>query len=316
MTHSAPTRGWDWPVPAEGPPRDFVGYGRSGPNVRWPGDARLVVSLCLNYEEGSERSIAFGDSVNEPNPEYVKAFPADTRDLATESMFEYGSRVGVVRLLRMFDDLDIRCTAFACAVALAVNPDVADWIVESGHEVCSHGLRWTELWTLDREAERNHIRDAVGLFEEVTGVRPVGWYSRYGPSVNTRELLVEEGFLYDSDSYNDELPYYVRVKGQNHLVIPYSMVYNDGKFGGRVGGPDDFLSYLRRGFDYLWQEGAETPKIMSIGLHSRLIGQAARASALREFLEYARSKESVWFARRDEIARWWLEHYPAPEVSQ
>ena len=163
MTNTPQSTSWEWPAPEVGPVRDFVGYGRHTPSVRWPGDARVVVSLCLNYEEGSERSIAFGDSINEPNPEYVKSFPPGVRDLATESLFEYGSRVGVFRLLRMFDDLDIRCTAFACAVALAVNPEVAHWLVEAGHEICSHGLRWTELWTLSREEERQHVDEVPPL---------------------------------------------------------------------------------------------------------------------------------------------------------
>ena len=289
----------------------MVGYGTNRPGVEWPGGAKLAVSLCLNYEEGSERSFAFGDDMNEPNPEYNKQFPGDVRDLTTESLYEYGSRVGVHRLLDMLDEVEVTCTAFACAVALAVNPDVGERLVSSGHEICSHGLRWTELWTLDRDQERQHIRDAVELFERTVGLRPRGWYSRYGPSINTRELLVEEGFTYDCDAYNDDLPYYVDVGSTRHLVIPYSMMFNDGQFGGRVGGPEEFLGYLVRGFDYLLMEARTSPKMMSIGIHPRIMGQAPRTSVLRDFLEYAQASGEVWFGRRDEIARIWLDQHPA-----
>lgn len=299
-----------WPTTDSGPQRQLVGYGANPPIIQWPDGARLAVSICLNVEEGSERSHAFGDGMNEPNPEYNKVFPGHVRDLATESLFEYGSRVGVHRILDLFSELNIRCTAFACAVALAVNPDVGKRLVDDGHEICSHGLRWTELWTLSREEERQHIRDAVDLFEQVTGVTPTGWYSRYGPSINTRELLVEEGFDYDSDAYNDDLPYWVDVGSRDHLVVPYSMMYNDGQFGGRVGGSEEFLRYLVRGFDYLWDEAARVPRMMSIGLHPRLIGQAARTSVLREFLVHALGRGEVWFARRDEIAREFRAQHP------
>ena len=299
-----------WPDPAEGPARDFVGYGRHVPKVHWPGGARVVVSLCLNYEEGSERSYAAGDAHNETAGETSRAFPAGFRNLAVESIFEYGSRAGVHRLLRMFDRYGVKCTAFAAAVALAANREVADELVGSGHEICSHGWRWSEQWTMTRDEERERIAQAVALFESVCGVRPEGWYSRYGPSIHTRELLVEAGFLYDSDAYNDDLPYFRQVQGKSHLVIPYSMTYNDGRFhSGHYGGPDDFLGILRRAFDYLWDEGATHPRMMSIGLHPRWAGQAGRASALAEFIEHAAGRGQVWFARRSDIARWWIEHH-------
>ncbi len=299
-----------WKPPAEGPDRDFVGYGRHVPKVRWPNGARVAVSLCLNYEEGSERSYPAGDGVNDASGENTRVFPPGQRNLATESIFEYGSRAGVFRLLRMFDQLKVKSTVFAAAVALKVNRDAADWMVESGHEICSHGWRWSEQWTMTREQERERIRWAIDLFEEVCGQRPSGWYSRYGPSINTRELLVEEGFLYDSDAYNDELPYFTQVKGRPHLVLPYSMIYNDGRYqSGLFGGPDDFFSLMQRAFDYLWEEGETHPKMMSIGLHPRWIGQAGRASALREFIEYAQARGQVWFARRVDIANWWLQNH-------
>jgi peptidoglycan/xylan/chitin deacetylase (PgdA/CDA1 family) len=299
-----------WPAPASGPVRDFVGYGRDIPVVRWPHDARVVVSLCLNYEEGSERSFAAGDGVNENSGENSRSFPANVRNLAMESVFEYGSRAGVHRVLRLFDSLGVKCTAFAAAVALACNRQVAEWMVESGHEICSHGWRWSEQWTMSREEEAERIDKAVRLFEEVCGVRPEGWYSRYGPSVNTRELLVEAGFLYDNDAYNDDLPYFTDVKGKRHLVIPYSMTYNDGRFNSaHFGDPEGFAHLLKRAFDYYWEEGETHPKMMSIGLHPRWIGQAARTSALRDFIEHAQKRGKVWFARRADIARWWIEHH-------
>jgi peptidoglycan/xylan/chitin deacetylase (PgdA/CDA1 family) len=303
-----------WPKPSDGPDRDFVGYGRRLPKVRWPNGARVAISLCLNYEEGSERSYPAGDKVNDASGENSRVFPAGVRNLATESIFEYGSRVGVFRLLRMFDDLGVKCTAFAAAVALKINREAADWMVESGHEICSHGWRWSEQWTMSREEEREKILWAIDLFKEVTGQRPDGWYSRYGASLNTRELLVEEGFLYDSDAYNDDLPYFTEVKGRKHLVLPYSMIYNDGRYqSGQFGGPDDFFALMRRAFDYLWEEGATHPKMMSIGLHPRWIGQAGRASALKQFIEYAQQRGDVWFARRNEIARWWIDHHASFE---
>jgi len=299
-----------WPDPKVGPPRDLVGYGRHVPKVRWPGGERVVVSLCLNYEEGSERTFAAGDGVNENSGETPRSFPASVRNLSMESVFEYGSRAGVQRLLRMFDDLGVKCTAYAAAVALACNPEAARWMVDSGHEICSHGWRWSEQWTMSREEEAERIAMAVDLFEKVCGVRPEGWYSRYGASVNTRELLVEAGFLYDSDAYNDDLPYFTDVNGKRHLVIPYSMTYNDGRFStAHFGDPDGFLSLLKRGLDYYWEEGATFPRMMSIGLHPRWIGQAARASALRDFIVYAQEKGGVSFVRRADIARWWIAHH-------
>jgi peptidoglycan/xylan/chitin deacetylase (PgdA/CDA1 family) len=299
-----------WPKPPVGPPRYHVGYGRRVPKVRWPNNARIAISLCFNIEEGSERSFAYGDGVNEPRGEQIRTFGPGIRDLATESVFEYGSRAGVFRIFRLLDHYNLKCTAFAAAVALAVNRDAADWLMESGHEVCSHGWRWSEQWTMSREEERERIYWAIELFEKVYGTRPVGWYSRWGPSINTRELLVEAGFLYDSDAYNDDLPYYVEVKGKNHLVIPYSFTHNDGRFvSGQYSSPTDFFDYLRRAFDYLWEEGETHPRMMSIGLHPRWVGQPARTSALRDFLKYALGREKVWFARRVDIAHWWNDHH-------
>jgi peptidoglycan/xylan/chitin deacetylase (PgdA/CDA1 family) len=298
-------------VDVPGPPRDFVGYGRNVPKVRWPDSARVAVNLVLNYEEGSEYSHPNGDRRNDGLVEMIYGFDPQYRDLCAESVFEYGSRAGVWRLERLLTELKIPITFYACAVALERNPEVAAWLKEAGHEPCSHGWRWEEVWRLSREEEAEHIHRAIASIEATCGVRPSGWYCRYGPSVNTRELLVEEGgFVYDSDAYNDDLPYEVEVKGKRHLVIPYTLTYNDAKFGvpPGYGSPADFLDNLKRGFDQLWDEGATHPRMMSIGLHPRLIGQASRIHALREFLEHAGKKGKVWFARRIDIASWWNEH--------
>ena len=295
-----------------GPRRDFVGYGRHVPRVVWPEGARVAVSLCLNYEEGSENAMPAGDGRNEVMGEIPYAMDARYRDLCVESVYEYGSRAGIWRLQRLLDAYEIPVTFYACAVALERNPEVADWIREAGHEPCSHGWRWEEVWTLGREEEKAHIDAAVETIERLTGERPRGWYCRYGPSVHTRELLVQEGgFVYDCDAYNDALPYYVEVGGKRHLVLPYTLTYNDGRFAFPNGytDPNAFFDHLKRGLDCLWEEGATHPRMMSIGLHPRFVGQAARISALRQFFDYALEKGGVWFARRIDIANWWHEHH-------
>lgn len=294
------------------PGRDFVGYGRNPPRVEWPNGARVALSLVLNYEEGSERSFWAGDNRNEGMGEVPRAIDPVYRDLATESVYEYGSRAGVHRLLRLFDRYRVRCTLFAAALALEANREVAAWAREAGHEVCGHGYRWSEDWTVSREEEGERIRLAVASIASTVGHRPVGWYNRWMPSPHTRSLLVEEGgFFYDSNAYNDDLPYYVTVAGKAHLVVPYTLTYNDSHYTyGQLGGPDDFLTYCRRGLDYLWDEGGDVPRLMSIGLHPRLSGQAARASAVRDFVEYALAKSGVWVATRAEIAAHWRHQRP------
>jgi peptidoglycan/xylan/chitin deacetylase (PgdA/CDA1 family) len=295
-----------------GPPRDLVGYGRHVPRVCWPDNARVAINLVLNYEEGSEYSHPAGDGRNDGLIEVIYAMDPAYRDLAAESVFEYGSRAGVWRVERLLTRYKIPITIFTCAVAIERNPEVGAWIREAGHEPCSHGWRWEEVWKLTPEQEADHIRMAVESIEATCGERPRGWYCRYGASVRTRELLVAEGgFTYDSDVYNDDLPYYTQVSGKQHLIVPYSFTYNDGKFGmlPGYGSPADYLDNLKRGFDMLWEEGETHPRMMSIGLHPRLIGQASRVHALREFIEYALGKGGVWFARRIDIAEWWNAHH-------
>lgn len=289
--------------------RDLVGYGQNEPIVRWPDDARVALNLVVNYEEGSEYSFPLGDGQNEKHGgEEEYPYPEGVRDLAQESVFEYGSRVGIWRLMRLFDEYEVPVTFSACALAFELNPAVAKAAREAGHDLLSHGWRWEEHWRLSRDEEREHIRCAVESFTKTWGERPLGYYCRYGPSVNTRELVVEEGgFLYDGDAYNDDYPYFVKVGDHDQLVVPYSLTYNDLQ-GSRT--PGDMLEYCRRALDEVWLEGERGhPKMMSVGLHPRMIGQAARTGALREFIEHAQAKEGVWFARRLDIAKWWLDHH-------
>jgi peptidoglycan/xylan/chitin deacetylase (PgdA/CDA1 family) len=296
-----------------GPKRDYVGYGEHPPRVVWPNDAKVAVNLVVNYEEGSEYSQPAGDGRNEGQGEFNYVMDARYRDLGVESTYEYGSRAGIWRLLRLFDEYELQVTFFACAVAIERNPAVGKMIQRAGHEPCSHGWRWSEPWLFEsREQEKQHMQAAVQSIARTCGERPVGWFCRYSGSPHTRELVVEDGgFLYDADAYNDDLPYFTQVKGKRHLIVPYSLVYNDGRIIAQgYGGLDDFFEYCRRGFDELWREGAAGyPKMMTVGLHPRWMGQAARTNVLRQFIEYALDKGDVWFTRRDDIARWWLEHH-------
>ena len=292
--------------------RDLVGYGANPPIVKSPNGARIAVSVVVNYEEGSEYSILDGDPRGEPSGESPSNVPVGERDLANESFFEYGSRAGVWRIMNVLDQFDIKGTFFACALALERNPEVGPEIIRLGHEVMGHGNRWEEYYKMDRDSERKAIKQAVESITRTTGQRPLGWYTRYGPSVNTRELVVEEGgFIYDCNAYNDDLPYYTEVHGKKWLVVPYSLEVNDTKFWrGELITPNDYFEVARSCFDMLYEEGSAHPKMMSIGLHCRIIGKPGRANGLRQFLKYASEKEGVWFARRVDIARWWLENYP------
>ena len=292
--------------------RDLVGYGPNPPVVEWPGGARIAVSMVVNYEEGAEYSTLDGDSHHETNSEVPSPVPPGQRDVFNESFFEYGSRVGVWRLLDLLDRYQAPATFFCCALALERNPEAAREIVARGHEVCGHGYRWEEHHLMSRDEEHESIRKTVESLTRTTGQRPVGWFTRYGASVNTRELVATEGgFIYDSGAMNDDLPYYTTVNDNPWLVVPYSMETNDARFWrGGLTSVSDFYEYLKDTFDCLFQEGLHTPKMMSVGLHCRIAGRPARSMAVQRFLEYARGFPGVWFARRDEIARWWLEHYP------
>lgn len=295
-------------------PRDLVGYGKNPPDPKWPGGARLALQIVMNYEEGSEYSIPDGDGFSESQlGESVSTVPPGARDLAIESIYEFGSRVGFWRLLRLFQERRLPITVFGCALALERNAEAAAAIREAGYDVCCHGWRWWKHWLLAEEEERASIHRAVASIAKTTGKRPLGWYCRYGPSVNTRRLVVEEGgFLYDSDAYNDELPYWVVVAGKPHLVIPYSVDANDVKFTNPAGfgTGEEFFGYLKDAFDVLYREGATRPRMMSVGLHMRIVGRPGRAAALARFLDYALGRDGVWVCRREDIARHWIATHP------
>jgi peptidoglycan/xylan/chitin deacetylase (PgdA/CDA1 family) len=255
-------------------PRDLIGYANNPPDPKWPNKARLAVNFVINYEEGSEYSIPDGDGFSEASltESPSSTIPHGTRDLAAETLFEYGSRVGFWRLLRLFKERDFPVTLFACALALERNPKVVEAVKTSNLDICCHGWRWIEHYKLTEDKEREHIHLAIKSLTKMFGERPFGWYCRTGPSVNTRRLLVEEGgFLYDSDAYNDELPYWQTVDGKPHLVVPYSLTTNDSKFGrGWFSTGEDFFQFTKDAFDMLYEEGAYAPKMMSIVLQTQI----------------------------------------------
>lgn len=295
------------------PTRDFVGYGAVPPHPQWPGGARLAVNFCINYEEGGEPSVPDGDERSETGLVEGGSLNLPGRDLAAESMFEFGSRVGFWRLHRLFEERGLPATVYACSLALERNPAVCEAIRDGNYDVCAHGMRWEHHQGMSEEQERERIRQAVLGIERATGRRPDGWYCRYGPSVNTRRLVVEHGgFLYDSDAYNDELPYWLRVGGKAHLVVPHNLVNNDTKYirGAMVTG-SDFFEYMKETFDVMYREGRDRPKMMTVSLHLRVIGHAGRSSGLARFLDHIRGFPDVWICQRREIAQHWHRTFPA-----
>lgn len=300
-----------------GPRRDFVGYGRHLPKVEWPGGHKIAINLVINYEEGAEYSLLDGDPINDSFGEYSYQVGPTVRDIGTESHMEFGSRVGIWRLVRMIDDLGIPITVDACAMALERNPELCEWIRESTHDVMGHGYRWTEDSRMTRDEERTYMKLAIASIRKATGHRVRGWIVRSFPSVNTRELLIEEGeFLYDSDGVNDELPYWTLTGDDHFLVVPYSKIYNDVKYliPPHPSAPDDFFLTLKDGLDYLVAEAdaGHGNRMMTVGLHPRWSGQAARAKPVRNFIEYALEKEGAGFMRRLDIAQHWIDHH-APD---
>src|SRR6202166_1979895 len=298
-------------------PRDLVGYGANPPQADWPGGARIAVQIVMNYEEGSEYSIPDGDETSEL---YLTEVPGATlgkhkRDLIVESVYEYGSRAGFWRLMRLFDEHKIPVTVFGAALALERNPDAARAIAAAGHEVCSHGWRWIGFQDMDIEEERRQMKMAIASIEKTIGQRPLGWYCRYAPSENTRRLVVEEGgFLYDSDAYNDDLPYWVRVDGRTHLVVPHTFDNNDSRLqrGGDFATGGDFFTYCRDAFDWLYRLGNEgRQRMMTVSLHARIIGRPGRIGALVRLLDHMQRHEGVWLCTREAIARHWILHHPA-----
>jgi peptidoglycan/xylan/chitin deacetylase (PgdA/CDA1 family) len=296
-------------------PRDFVGYGANAPDPMWPGGARLALNFVVNVEEGSELSFLDGDDRSETGLTELGTQKSEVwgRDLGAESMFEYGARVGVWRVFRAFAERQVPLTAFACALALERNPAVAAEIRDCGFDVCAHGWRWERHFELDESSERERIRRAVASIEATTGTRPYGWYCRYAPSVNTRRLLVEEGgFLYDSDSYADELPFWVEVNGKPHLIVPYSLATNDTKFvRGGMSTAEHFFTFLNDSLEVLLAEGERWPKMLSVGLHPRIVGHPGRIRALTKFLDIVAANEKIWLAKRLDIAKHWIACHPA-----
>ena len=301
-------------APAGSYPRDMVGYGRVPPQADWPGGARIAVQFVLNYEEGGENSVLHGDPASETFlSEIVGAAPfVGQRHMNMESLYEYGSRAGVWRLLRLFGRRGLPLTVFAVGMALMRNPEVARAFVEAGHEVACHGWRWIDYHDIDEATEREHMRLAVDAIAKMTGSAPLGWYAGR-TSVNTRRLVAEHGgFLYDADAYSDDLPYWESVSGKPQLIVPYALDTNDMRFATTQGfnSGDQFFTYLRDAFDTLYAEGAETPKMLSVGLHCRLVGRPARIAALERFLDHVQQHPQVWICRRIDIARHWMECHP------
>ena len=301
-------------IPVDGPPRELVGYGEHPPKVRWENDAKVAVQIVVNYEEGSEKTFAMGDNINDILYELPFAIEGQ-RDLAVESMYEYGSRAGIWRLFRVFDTADVPITCFGAAVALERNAEVAKKLAARGDETVGHGYRWSNHFELSREDEREAIRLAVESIERTTGTRPLGWYCRE-MGVNTRELVVEEGgFVYDSDSYNDDLPYWTRILDRPHLVVPYGLVVNDIRYivGTGFGSPDHFFETAKAHLDRLRNDGDDVSRMMSVGLHPRITGNPARSDGLARFIDYAQSLDDVWFARRIEIANAFIAQQPSDQ---
>ena len=291
-------------------PRDLIGYGAKPPKPKWPGGARLALNFVLNYEEGGENAILHGDKASEAFLSEIIGAPAleGVRHMSMESIYEYGSRVGVWRILQLFARYDMRFTVFGVAMAMQRNPPAVEAFLKAGHEIASHGWRWINYQYVPLEAEREHMQRAIDIHARLTGERPLGWYTgRTSP--NTRRLVVENGgFAYDADDYNDDLPWYDTRYGKPQLVVPYTLDANDMRFATAQGfnSGNDFYNYLKDSFDVLY---AEEGRIMSVGLHCRLVGRPGRLKSLEQFLRYVRGKK-VWIARRIDIARHWLKQHP------
>ncbi|MFA0811126.1 polysaccharide deacetylase family protein [Microbulbifer epialgicus] len=286
--------------------RNFKGYGADRPDPKWPNGARVAVSIVLNIEAGSELSLASGDEKNESIYEIIENVKRGP-NLALSSHFDYGPRVGYWRVMRILDKYSIPCTVSAAGRAVDCSPWLAKDVVARGHEIACHSYRWENHTEMSKEHERRIIRKTVDSIQRATGVRPLGWHTKGSSSILTRQLLVEEGFLYDSDAYDDDLPYTVNIKDHNHIVIPYAFDTNDMRFmaGGNFVGSADLASYCIDAFETLWHEGEQQPSLMTVGIHPRLSGRPGRISGLIKFLVHALGRGQTWFARRMDIARHW-----------
>ncbi len=306
-------------------PRDLAGYGPAPPHPRWPGGARVAVQFVLNYEEGAENCVLHGDAASETFlSEIVAAQPFASRHMSMESLYEYGSRAGVWRVLRLFRERALPLTVFGVGMALARNPRVVDAFLRDGHEIASHGWRWISYQSVDEATEREHMALAIDTIARLAGRPPDGWYTGRD-SLHTRRLVAEHGgFTYFADSYADDLPYYLPVSTARGvtplLVVPYTLDANDARFASPQGfnSGEQFYTYLKDSFDILYTEGdpqgLDAPKMMSVGLHCRIVGRPGRAAALARFLDYVRQHDDVWIARRIDIARHWLAVHPAAKA--
>jgi len=299
-------------------PRDLIGYGRNPPHAGWPGDARIAVQFVLNYEEGGESCVLHGDRTSEQFLSELIGAPAfEARHLSMESIYEYGSRVGVWRILREFERRGLPLTVFGVAMALERNPEATAAFVELGHEIACHGWRWIHYQNADEATEREHLRQGVEIIRRLTGRAPEGWYTGRD-SPNTRRLVVEHGgFVYDADYYGDDLPFWTDVAVADgttraHLIVPYTLDTNDMRFATPQGfnTGEQFFTYLRDAFDALYAEGDERPRMLSVGMHCRLLGRPGRFVALRRFLDHVERHDRVWICRRIDIARHWIAHHP------
>jgi allantoinase len=295
------------------PRRDLTGYGANPPDPKWPGNARIAVNFCINYEEGAEMCVLNGDDRSEARvSDLVVEARVGGRDLNMESAYEYGSRVGYWRLLRTFTDRGLPATVNLVGLAGEIAPEPLAAMVGAGFDLQPHGRRWIDYHDMVEEDECALIRQSCEQVERLTGSPPLGYYAGM-PSTNTRRLAIEEGYLFDSDCYNDDLPWWSHDYPRPHLVIPYSLETNDSRFGRREGFQvgEEFYTYMKDSFDVLYAEGADSPKMMTIGLHARLLGRPGRIGALHRILDYMAGHDRVWITRREDIARHWMAVHPA-----
>jgi allantoinase len=293
-------------------PRDMIGYGSKDKKIRWPNNARIAVQIVLNYEEGAENCVLNGDKNSEVFlSEIIGAQPIKGRHINMESLYEYGSRRGFWRLHKIFKEKKIPVTIFGVGMALAKNPEICKALISSNYEIASHGWRWIDYQNIKKTEEKKHMKLAIKTHQKIFGERPLGWYTgRCSP--NTRDLVFENGgFLYDSDSYSDDLPYWEIRNKKKQLIIPYTLDNNDMRFATNQGfnTGDHFYSYLKDSFDALYEEGKTHPKMMSVGLHCRIIGKPGRIQALKKILNYIKKHKNVWICKRVDIAKHWIKNY-------
>ena len=301
-------------------PRDLIGYANQVPQANWPGGARIAVHFVLNYEEGGENCILHGDAASETFLSEIIGARAyeGVRHPSMESLYEYGSRAGFWRIYKLFHERQIPITIFGVAMALERNPQAVEAMLKADFEICSHGWRWIDYQFMDKELEREHMQRAIEIIERMTGEKPKGWYTGRN-SPNTRDLLIEQGgFVYDADDYSDDLPFWVKVQGQDHLIVPYTLDTNDMRFASPQGfnSGEQYFQYLKDAFDVLYSEGTTTPKMLSIGLHCRIVGRPARFAALQRFVDYVQQHQDVWLCRRIDIAEHWRQEHPVASRSK